>query len=176
MATSRRSRSSFQRRSNPNRSWSGFAFTAFVAVAANTKILLGSFTLSNPGIDETILRTVGQLAVVSDQLAATEAQIGAFGFIPVTGLALAAGAASIPGPITDSNADWFFYVPFANQFSLASAASFAVVGSLNIPFDSKAKRKFNEATAIAVMVENSSATHGFNVAFVLRMLGMVSGT
>ena len=171
-----RNRSSGFRRSAPNRGWSGFTTPAFVAVPAATKVLLGTFVLFNPGIDETILRTVGMLAVVSDQLVVTEAQIGAFGFIGVTDIAAAAGAASIPGPVTDAGDDWFLYVPFASQFTLASAASFQAVGFSNISFDSKAKRKFDEGTTIALMIENANATQGFNAVFSLRMLSMVSGT
>ena len=132
----------FPTRRTPNRTWAGFSSAAFANVPAATKVLIGGFTLSNPGIDETVLRVAGMLSVTSDQIAASEAQIGAFGMIVVNDLAVAAGAASIPGPITDRSDDgWFVYVPFVNQFTLASAASFDAVGSLNLEIASKAKRK-----------------------------------
>ncbi len=101
------------RRSNPNRAWAGTVDTEN-AFGGGSKILLGSFSLSNPNIDETILRTVGVLSIRSDQIAAPEEQVGAFGMIKVTDLAIAAGAASIPGPVTDIGDDgWFVHVPFA---------------------------------------------------------------
>ncbi len=80
----------------------------------STKILLGVFVLSNVGIGETVRRTIGNIWVVSDQAAADEVQVGAFGCIVVTDLAAAAGAASIPGPFTDANDDgWFVWQGFS---------------------------------------------------------------
>ncbi len=55
-----------------NRSWSSLVNTGTSNIATDTKVLLGSFSLSNPGIDETILRTVGSISVSSDQTAASE--------------------------------------------------------------------------------------------------------
>ena len=159
----------------PNRSWAGSHSAAFVTVAAATKVLLGAFSLSNPNIDETILRTVGIISVTSDQTAGSEQQVGAFGLIVVSDLAIAAGAASIPSPITDIQDDgWFAYVPFASQLLVASAVGWN--NSVQYHFDSKAKRRIEEGTQVAIMVENAHATHAFIVGNVFRMLSQVSGT
>ena len=162
---------------SPNRTWTGITSTAATAVAAGTKVLAGSFVLSNPGIDETILRTVGVIGIASDQTAASELQLGAFGFLVVTDLAVAAGAASIPGPVTDISDDgWFMFVPFVQELRFLSGSGFAPNAVRLYHFDSKAKRKLPDGSSVAVMVENAHATHGFQLFFSLRMLTMVTGT
>ncbi len=168
----------FQRRSNtPNRSWTGSFSSDAVTVPASTKILLGSFSLSNPNIDETILRTVGRVYVSSDQSVATERQIGAFGLILVSDLAVTAGAASIPGPISDRDHDgWFVYVPIVQSFLFKDATGIQENAGVGYDFDSKAKRKIEEGTKIAIMVENAMSTHAWQVSNVFRMLTMVRGT
>ena len=167
---------SFQRSSSPNRSWSSAIATARVAVAGNTKVLVGSFTLSNPNIDETVLRTVGLIAIASDQVAATEDQIGAFGLIQVTDLAIAAGAASIPGPTTNASDDgWFAYQAFAQTLQFGTLVGFQPQMATQYHFDSKAKRRSEEGQNLAVMVENNGTT-GFVIMAVFRLLSMVSGT
>ncbi len=164
-------------RSPPNRSWTGSASTAGIAVAGNTKVLIATFVLSNPNIDETILRTVGLLAVKSDQTTADEEQIGALGFIIVNDLAVAAGVASIPGPITDRGDDgWFVYVPIAQAFNFESGIGVNPNMSTQYPFDSKAKRKIQEGSQVAVVVENAHATSAFTMTIVFRQLTMVRGT
>jgi len=170
--TYRNSQGSF-RRSRPNRDWAGVSSTGFTAVAASTKVLLGSFTLANPGIDETILRSVGTIAVESDQGAAVEDQIGAFGMVKVTDTAFAIGITAIPSPITDIADDgWFLYVPFA----MSGVQGSVPIGALTKDFDSRAKRVLEDGTTIAIVAENASASHGFSIAMVMRVLGQVRGT
>ena len=166
-----------QRRSPPNRAWAGVVSTGFTTVAANTKVLLGFLSLSNPNIDETVLRTVGVLGVMSDQVAATEDIIGAVGMILVSDTAFAAGVASIPGPVTDVADDgWFLYIPIVQAFGFASAVGIDGSFAIQYAFDSKVKRRVEEGQTGAIVVENSSASFGFQVAFVLRLLSMVTGT
>ena len=164
-------------RRTPNRSWAGFASTAETAVAASTKVLLGSFTLSNSNIDETILRNVGVLGVTSDQIATTEVQIGAFGMIVVNDLAVAAGAASIPGPITDRTDDgWFVYVPIVQKLQISSNVGNNFQAVTQYQFDSKAKRVVQEGFQIALMVENASSSTAFDIMAIFRTLSQIRGT
>ncbi len=173
----RRNRQSTRSSKRPNRSWAGFASTGETAVAANTKVLMGSFTLSNANIDETILRNVGMLGVISDQLAASEDNFGAFGMIVVNDLAVAAGAASIPGPITDRTDDgWFVYVPIVQKIQVSSAIGIDHSAMTQYPFDSKAKRVVQEGFQIALMVENANATAAFQIAAIFRTLSQITGT
>ncbi len=156
-----------------NKSWAGANGVGHASVGVSTKVLLGSFTLSNPNIDETILRTVGRISVSSDQTASTENQIGAFGLIVVNDLAVAAGAASIPGPVTDVADDgWFIYVPITHEILVATAVG--IVNSVDYDFDSKGKRKVQEGFSIAIMVENISAAFAFRMNFTMRLLSMIS--
>jgi len=170
----RRTRQYPQRARRPNRAWSGFASTDVTTVAASSKVLIGGFTLSNTNIDETILRTVGLISVVADQVAATENQIGAFGLILVNDLAVAAGVASVPGPVTDREDDgWFVYVPIAQRLLLSTAAGFDAQAGVQYHFDSKGRRRVEEGFQIAIVVENASAAHGFNIATVFRVLTQI---
>ncbi len=173
----RRVPSRFQQRSaRPNRSWAGSVSSAPTVVPAASKVLLATFTLNNPGIDETALRTVGGIAVATDNLAGTEDQLGAFGLIVVTDLAAAAGVASIPGPVTDASDDgWFVYVPFAQEWNGATASGRAFTTQW-YPFDSKAKRVVENGSTIALVVENAHATEGLNIYIALRLLSQVRGT
>ena len=145
---------------------------AVVTVPAATKVLLTSLSLANPGIGETVRRTRGLLYIQSDQSASAEEQTGAMGFVVVTDLALAAGAASIPGPHTDSSDDgWFVWQPFM-QAGLQQPLS-AVHGT-GYDFDSKAMRRVQEGSGIAVMVENSHATFGLEVLIGFGLLSSLS--
>ncbi len=169
--------SRFQQRTRPNRAWSGTFTPAPINVPAASKVLMGGFTLSNPNIDETELRAVGAISVITDDTTTSEQQIGAFGMMLVTDLAVAAGAASIPGPITDREDDgWFVYVPIVqSNIKLSNVGIQTDAGHL-YEFDSKAKRRVEEGRQIVIMVENGHATNAFNITMVFRLLSMVSGT
>ena len=150
--------------------WARISAATFGAVPAATKVLLGSFTLSNPGIGATVLRTRGSYNIISDQTGSVEEQIGAWGMIVVNDLALAAGVASIPGPITDASDDgWFVWEPFQQSGTDASTGV-----TVDHPFDSKAMRKVREGFSIAVIAENAHATHAFEMAFGIAMLTSIS--
>ena len=166
-----------QRRRTPNRSWTGLVSATSVSIPASSKVLLGAFTLSNVNIDETVLRTVGQIMVESDQSSADELQLGAFGLIIVSDLAIAAGIASIPDPVTDIGDDgWFVYVPFGNSFDFHDNTGTDAQFATQYKFDSKAKRVMEEGQQIAVVVANANATFGLRMAANFRILSMVRGT
>ena len=146
-----------------------------VAVAAGTKVLLATFVLSNVGIGEVVRRTRGQVLVLSDQASVVEQQNGAFGMVVVTDLAAAAGAASIPGPVTDANDDgWFVWVPTLQ----ATGGLIGGAPSVGVPqwphlFDSKAMRRVEEGFVIAVMFEGLSqgSTVGFAASLLSSRIG-----
>ena len=117
------------------------------------------------------------LSVATDQIAAAEQQIGAFGLMIVTDKAAAAGVASIPGPITDIGDDWFVYVPIVQQLGFATATGFNPGQGVHYPIDSKAKRILEgSGKVIAVVVENIHASFAFEIAFVMRILTQTRGT
>ncbi len=168
-------RRGFQRSgARPNRGWASTIENVATVIPAASKVLLASFVPFASGVDETILRVVGGVMVSSDQSAAVEAQIGAVGLIIVTDVALAAGIASIPGPVTDAADDgWFVHQHFAQQ----SAAVADGPTSHWYPIDQKAKRILDgNGQAVAVVVENINAASGLSVVFQFRLLSQIRGT
>ena len=166
----------FSRRtgSRPNRGWSTLNATTFTGLAANTVALVASFVPTNPGLDLTVLRVVGNLSISSDQSAGGERQIGAFGMIRVTEAALAVGVTAMPDPVAEADDDgWFVYQSFAQRGDL----SVTNPSSFQYDFDSKAKRIIEgEGIAIAVMITNADAAHGLQFAISLRILSQLRGS
>jgi len=143
-----------------------------VFVAAGTKVLVASFVLSNPGINETIRRTRGRILFNSDQATVFEGSVPVLGMMVVSDLALAAGAASIPGPDTDRQDDgWFVWEPgpmLSGQTDGSSSSAVGVAGAYGFEFDSKAMRKNVEGFGVAVMVEVAGV--GIEVSAAISML------
>ena len=158
------------RGARPGGTWARITIGSF-AVAGNTKVLAATGVLSNPGIGETIRRTRGIIGWRSDQTAVDEDQIGAFGAIVVSDLAIAAGVASIPGPDTDASDDgWFVWQPLLSGFEFQSGTGVIFRTFQIFEFDSKAMRRVEEGFSQAFVVENGSA-NGATCAFLLSQYG-----
>ena len=156
----------------PNRGWSYVQTATSTTVPAASKVLLGSFTNAT-GVDLTILRVIGGLSVASDQTAAIEEQLGAFGMIVVTDIALAAGIASIPGPVTDGGDDgWFVHRDFQMTSQLVNTSPMSEYFAV----ESKGKRVVGSGVIIAIVAENAHASQGLALNFAIRMLSQVRGT
>jgi len=152
-------------------SWSRLVETGYTAVAASTKVLLGSFTSTRT---ETAIRTRGMISVKTDTPASAEVQLGAFGVVVVSDAALAAGAASIPGPVTDAQDEgWMVWQPFM-QSHLVAGLTVVTMLSKEYQFDSKAARRVDLGYSLALMVENASASNAFDVALALSLLTKVN--
>ena len=166
----RRVQRTFQARGRRQPStWSRIVPSTSTVVAAGTKALFSTLALSNPGIGETVRRTRGSIMVKSDQAGTDEEQIGALGFVVVSDLAIAAGAASIPGPVSEAQDDgWFVWQPLVNAFEAGEA------GREIFHYDSKAMRRVEEGFTIAVMVENAHATTGMEVVHAFSLLSSLS--
>ena len=163
------------RGSRPNRAWTGAVISAVIVPTAS-KVLLASFVLSNQGIDETILRTVVQISVFTDNEAAAEQQVGAFGICVVTDVALAIGITAVPSPVAEIQDDlWYVHHTIVQRSSFLSSIGFYPNVATLYQFDSKAKRKVETGSTIVVVVENSGP-HGFQIATGMRMLSQVTGT
>ena len=158
----------------PRRStqWIGSADdTAFDNLAGSTKQLDQSFAFAEPA---TIVRTRGMLWIKSDQLAASEEPFGALGMMVASDEAVAAGAASLPGPFTEDFSDsWFVWLTWAaHQISVSSSPQAVQWGQFEI--DSKAQRKVHDGDTVGVMIETGSA---FGCEFLMhfRMLVKLHG-
>ena len=159
-------------RKQVNYTWAGFV-TGPIILAANTKILLGSFVLSTP-FEETAVRTRGNFYIGSDQAAVVEQQTGAIGLIRVTASALAIGITAIPDPVTNSDDDgWFVWQGFSQESSLTTTAGLA--GGHVYEIDSKAQRIVREGQVIAVVAVNSQAAAGLHLGINFRLLSRFRG-
>ena len=119
----------------------------------------------------TIVRTRGVLTVVSDQAVASEFVQGVFSMQVVTAVAAAAGVASVPTPLTETDADYHVYQPFANSFIDATTVGFHEQSGQGMSWmiDSKSMRKVGVDDDCAMVVEGVGS-NGFNVAVGGRML------
>ena len=143
--------------------------TAPTTVPAASKAFVAQFILSNPGITETVVRTVGRFFVQSDQAIAVEQQIGAWGMVRVTDAAALIGVTAVPGPITDKDDEgWMVWEPFVQngQLTTGGPSGFAYT------YESKAARKIEEGHAMAVMVENAHATHGLIFSILISLIAV----
>ena len=169
----RNSRSSrFQNQRVRNRAWTGSFETALVSIPANSAVLLSGFVPQNPGIDLTILRTVGEIFVSSDNAAASETQVGAVGMIIVTDDAFAVGITAIPDPVASVFDDgWFMFQSFAQKTTFLSSIGFNDPSGMKYSYDSKAKRILEGAgKTIVIVAANAHATEGFNLLLNTRIL------
>ena len=122
---------------------------------------------------ETVIRTRGMLGYKSDQIAASEIQLGAFGIAVVSEQAATVGITAIPHPSTDAPwGGWFYHTYLMSEFVFSSAIAFQADFMHTIVIDSKAMRKIDEDDRIVVVVENTAAT-GFAIANSERFLSKV---
>ena len=149
--------------------WFLFQLTA-TTVASGGKTLLVSLSASALALRPfTIVRTRARVMYQSDQLAATENPQASMGVVVVSDQAVAAGGASIPGPITNPDAPWLVYEGLHSPTIFLSAIGLVEPAGLVFELDSKAMRKVGNNEDIAVMIEQG-ATFGGIIAIQGRML------
>ena len=158
-----RRRSGFRRGRQRGGSWGRFLATGNTAVGVSTKVLLTTGVLFNANIAETVKRTRGHIWVQASGTG-SELQFGAFGLILASDAALAAGAASLPGPSTDASDDgWFVWQGFHQ--GAGDPVGYAGPVGYHYFFDSRAQRRIEPGYGVAVMVENASATFALEIGF-----------
>ena len=119
----------------------------------------------------TIVRTRLQVSIISDQLAASEIQMGAVGAAIVSDQANAIGVTAVPTPITDMGSDlWFVHQILYNEFSFGDGTGFQEKGLEQYEIDSKAMRKVDIGQDVIVVAEPSAASAGANYRVGGRML------
>ncbi len=150
--------------------WFGFDIDA-VTVPFNTAVLVGVFDAAALALRPlTIVRSRLEVLWGSDQTAASEQPHGALGAMIVSDQASAAGAGSIPDPITNSDAPWFVYEPLIVRFEQLTAAGFESDAGFHVKVDSKAMRKVGNNEDIAIVAVNSDAAHGAVISITGRFL------
>ena len=127
-------------------------------IASSGSVLIGSLNAAALAFRPfTVVRTRIYMHIESDQSAASEQVRGAFGAIVVSDQAVAAGVASIPVPVTHSDAPFFVYEPFVNSFLFGDGTGFITPVGTNIIIDSKAMRKVDVNEDIALQAQNAVA-------------------
>ena len=142
-----------------------------VTIPANSAVMIAN-TAGGLTVPITIVRTRGFLSVFSDQAAATETQIGAFGMGIVSAQARAAGVASVPDPAGNATWDgWFVHEFFGQRLQFNSGVGLEPAYAQRYEIDSKAMRKIDASSEdIVFVVANLSATQGLAVLFGARFL------
>ena len=151
--------SRFQRSRPPGRrsqrspgTWARFHFVN-TTLSAGSKILLGSFVPSNPGIDETVRRVIVTTRIQSDQAAANEPQEAAIGLWVANDVGVALGVTALPGPLTDLSDDgWFLWQGLLSANTLTGDTGTDTMFHVQ-QFESRAMRKIEEGQRVAILVE-----------------------
>ena len=147
--------------------------TALTAIAANTILLTGTANAALLALRPfTVVRTRGILWVGSDSTAATRQPFGALGFAVVSDTAAALGVTAVPAPIADEASGlWFVYQYWLANRTFVTAAG--IQGSEDwgrYEFDSKAMRKIDNGSDIAVVIQNRAAVGGLHFILKYRLL------
>jgi len=137
----------------------------YVTVAAGTKVIIQSISFAEKA---TIVRNRGQFSIKPVSAAADVSVVGALGVGIISAEALAAGAASIPGPFSQAEWDgWMVWQPFQFTFEFVTGAGILIT-STEAVIDSKAMRKVGANEVAVFMAESQSAA--FEISVVLRTL------
>ncbi len=151
--------------------WLGFGLANTNIPIATTATLLATLNAAALALRPfTVVRTRLVMSVVSDQAAASEFLSGALSFQVVTETAAAAGIASLPTPLVETDADFFVYQPFHSSLvRTASGLAESVGEGSSWTIDSKSMRKVQTDDDFAIIVEGRTG-NGFNIALEGRML------
>jgi len=138
--------------------WSASAIISTVTSLAGSSAALSQVFTPIVG-GETLIRTRGLFSYASDQLAATENIVGAFGISVVSEQAATVGITAVPHPATDAAwGGWLYHTYFAARFGFLSSIGFEHDVLNHIVIDSKAMRKVDEDDRLVIVVENTSST------------------
>ncbi len=121
----------------------------------------------------TIVRTRGQLFLTSDQVAASEDQVLAYGEAVVSDQAEGIGVTALPTPVTDSGSDLFLVFEVMQMRSLVATAVGVLTGlsvGLERIIDSKAMRKVEDGQTLVAVAETTAISEGVRLYSFTRTL------
>ncbi len=130
--------------------------TGATSIAASTPLLHASLNAAALALRPfTVVRAVGSLWAGTDQSAATEVILGAFGNAVVDDRAVGVGVSAVPRPYSDiSDSDWFQWGSFADRFTFKDATGFQGVQWYHTQYDQKGQRKVAIGQDIIQVIEN----------------------
>ncbi len=153
--------------------WQGLAAgAAGISIAANAQAIQTIVTLANAG---TIMRCRGEVVASVDGPADGDKVGIGVGLIVVNDDAVAAGAAAVPSPLNDLDAEWIWhgFLLLQIQAGTGVGASLNVGGVVDrLTCDSKAMRRFkqNQVLAFAMHTVGISGTAASDITFGFRTL------
>jgi len=119
----------------------------------------------------TIIRTRGFVSLRSDQQAVTEIQNAILAMAVVSDQALAIGVSAVPLPSSDGDSDLFFvYEELMSSLRFIDATGIVEPNNLFSKFDSKAMRRVEEGSDVAITVETTAISIGAIISKGGRML------
>jgi len=134
--------------------WSGFTGVA-TALSAGTLGIIVATGLHTP---ETILRTRGTVVATLDgaQPPGVGVNIGIGMHLVQQGV----GSGVSTSPLTDPDANWFFYTSFALLYEemVIDVISAQIASAYREVIDSKAMRKLPQSTDVQMVIENATIT------------------
>jgi len=168
-------KSGFIQRGGRMRRESVWAFanpTRTVLSAASNATLIGTFNAAALALRPfTIVRTRGLIHLKSDQTAALEDFDASVGYAVVSDQAAAIGITAVPTPETDRGSDLFFvYESLAGSFIFVSGVGFHPIGGVWKDFDSKAMRRVDDDSDLALTIETSAISNGVTFTHGSRLL------
>jgi len=156
-------------------SWADGYLAVATAISANGKTLVQGLALTAGVTEATIVRMRGEvLAFLSaGDIALAGFQLG-IGMGIVSTDAFNAGAASVPGPLSDQDWEGWMWYQLVQLSSVSSAIQGLVAPSaqVRIPVDSKAMRKLSDNEVLALVYETTDEV-GVAVAQVSTMTRML---
>jgi len=129
------------------------AFPALTTVIATNVKSAGTFGQLVIESAATLVRTRGEFLFTLTLSQALEKIQCAFGMIVTSSDALAAGTASLPGPLSDIENDWFVWEPFNFLPRTATEGENFITHTVRRTFDSRGMRKLKFGDALVPMVE-----------------------
>ena len=156
--------------------WIGLGgVTAATAVAGSSGLLHA--TLNAAALAQrpfTVVRSIGSIWVGSDQSAASEDVLGAFGNAVVDDRAAGVGITAVPLPYTSiSDSDWFQWIAFGYRFTFKDATGFSEGGFKRMDFDQRGQRKVPLGSDVVQVVENVGGL-GLSFIWTQRLLCLAS--
>ena len=151
-----------QRRSVRETAWIAILPITNTLAAASTAVLTGGLNAVALALRPfTIVRVRGFLQVSSDQNAASENYSASVGYCVVSDQAFAIGVTAVPTSETDRGSDLFFvHESAAGRIVRGDTTGFQDPVGIQRVFDSKAMRKVNEDSTMAIVIETSFVSSG----------------
>ncbi len=160
----------FARSGGPRREteWFDFGITEFTMAAPGGTIFYSLNAAALALRPFTIIRTIMEIDLRSDQAAAIETQSGAFGWCVVSDQASAIGVTAVPTPTTDLGSDlWFLHkIIFADESNLTDRTR----GATRVSIESRAMRKVEQGSDVVGVGEANTGSFGMIMKTGGRML------